>query len=177
MFDEITASQSALEVLCSHDPPCRQVHSLYRVLSHTHGLIDHANTLAASSTDEAVSCQSEGALPVPHNPASSWIYSSADALLLLCKSPLLMGDNNFSNVAFSCLIFILCVFVFCLPVYLYSMCMAGANGGQKRASDHLVRAVSRHIGAGSRILALWKNNPCLTLEPSLRSPHLNINRK
>jgi hypothetical protein len=55
---------------------------------------------------------------------------------------------------------ILCVWLFCLHVYLCTMYVPGAQGGQKRALDSLElklqTVVSHSVGAGTQIWNLYR---------------------
>lgn len=63
--------------------------------------------------------------------------------------------------------------MFYLHLRLYTLCVLGALGGQKSASDplelELNMIMSGHVGSGNQIWFLWKSNECahLTAEPSL----------
>lgn len=61
-------------------------------------------------------------------------------------------------------VFISIVKLFCLNIYLFSTCVPGPCGGQKRASDPLEQesqvAMSHYVDAGDPIQVLCKSNQC-----------------
>lgn len=75
-------------------------------------------------------------------------------------------------------IFILYVWLFCLPVCLWPTCMPDDQGGQKRYLDSLrlklQAAVSPHEGTGNWTQVVWKINLCSYPLSHLFSPLFSV---
>lgn len=92
------------------------------------------------------------------------------SLLVQIKNVYLLVKNVF---------ILLCLWVFCLHLYLCTMCLPSAQGSQKRALALLelgmLTVVNCHVGSGSWTESFEEEPVLLITEQSLQLSHLILN--